>query len=97
MPMRAYNALATFQSLINQIFHDCIEYFMVVYIDDLLLFRNGKERNYRHIEIVQSRLKELYVSPKKCNVLRYEKDFLGLLIAKDGIRVNVMKVKALRN
>lgn len=46
MPMGLYNAPASFQSLMNRIFHDCIDKFLVVYMDDLLIFTKGKESHY---------------------------------------------------
>ena len=98
MPMGACNSPATFQSLMNEIFHDCIDEFLVVYIDDLLVFSKDEESHYRHLEIVLKRLKEheLYVSPKKCEFFTDEMEFLGLLIGKNGIRVNPKKVEILR-
>jgi len=98
MPMRACNAPATFQSLMNDIFHDCIDDFLCVYIDDLLVFSKDEQSHMRHLEIVLSRLKEheLYASPKKCEFFKEEMDFLGLVIGKDGIKVNPKKVEVLR-
>ena len=98
MPMGACNAPATFQSLMNEIFHDCIDDFLVVYIDDLLIFSKDKESHFTHLETVLKRLEEheLYVSPKKCEFMRDEIDFLGLKIGKRGIRVNQEKVEILR-
>ena len=68
MPMGLCNAPATFQTLMNQIFYDCIDVFLVVYMDDLLIFSKDEESHYRNLETVLSLLKEhkLYASPKKC-------------------------------
>ena len=98
MPMGVCNSPATFQSLMNEIFHDFIDAFLCVYIDDLLVFSKNEESHYRHLEIVMNRLKEheLYVSPKKCEFCKDEMDFLGLLIGKNGIKVNPKKVEILR-
>ena len=98
MPMGACNAPATFQSLMNEIFHDCIDDFLCVYIDDLLVFSKDENSHMRHLDIVLSRLKEheLYVSPKKCEFFRDEMDFLGLKIGKHGIKVNPKKVEILK-
>lgn len=98
MPMGACNSPATFQTLMNQIFHDCIDDFMVVYIDDLLIFSKDRESHYAHLEKVLSRLRdhELYVSPKKCEFMKTEIDFLGLVIGRNGIRVDDRKVEILR-
>ena len=67
MPMGLCNAPATFQSLMNQIFYDCVDVFMVVYMDDLLIFSKDEKSHLQHLDIVLSRLKDhrLYVSPKK--------------------------------
>ena len=98
MPMGACNAPATFQSLMNEIFHDCIDDFLCVYIDDLLIFSKDEKSHLRHLETVLSRLQEheLYVSPKKCALFQEEMDFLGLIIGKNGIKVNPKKVEVLR-
>ena len=98
MPMGLCNAPATFQTLMNNIFHDCLDEFMVVYMDDLLIFSKDKESHYKHLEIVLSRLKEheLYVAPKKCEFFEENIDFLGLLIGKDGLQVNPEKVEILK-
>ena len=98
MPMGLCNAPATFQTLMNQIFYDCIDVFMVVYMDDLLIFSKDEESHYRNLETVLRRLKEhqLYASPKKCEFFQTEIDFLGFLVGKDGMRVNPEKVDVLR-
>ena len=98
MPMGACNSPATFQSLMNDIFHGCIDKFLVVHIDDLLVFSKDDESHHRHLETVLQRLKEheFYVSPKKCEFFKEEMDFLGLLIGKNGIKVNPKKVEILR-
>ena len=98
MPMGACNSPATFQSLMNAIFHDCIDEFLCVYVDDLLIFSKDEESHFRHLEIVLSRLSkhELYVSPKKCELFAREMDFLGLVIGENGIKVNPKKVDILK-
>ncbi len=79
MPMGLCNAPATFQSLMNRIFYDFLDDFLVVYMDDLLIFSKGEQSHLRHIELVLSRLKdnELFVSPKKCEFLKDENRVSG--------------------
>ena len=98
MPMGLRNAPATFQSLMNRIFHDCIDEFLVVYMDDLLVFSKNEEEDLPHVETVFSRLKEhqLYVSARKCEFLRSEIQFLGLIVGTEGVRVNPEKAEVLR-
>ena len=69
MPMGLCNAPATFQSLMNRIFYDCIDFFIVIYMDDILIFSKDEESHYKHLKIVLERLEEnkLYVSPKNAS------------------------------
>lgn len=99
MPTRAYKAPVTFQNLMNQIFHDCIDNFVKLYIDHLLIFSKKFESHYNHFEVVLQRLceNELYASPNKCVFLKEEIDLLSMLIGKNGIEMNPEKVRGFQN
>ena len=56
MPMGLCNAPATFQTLMNRVFYDCIDVFMVVYTDDLLVFSRTEEEHLEHLNVILSRL-----------------------------------------
>lgn len=56
MPMSICNASATFQGLMNSIFNDHIDGFIVTYLDDILIFINFKEEHLRHLLSVHRRL-----------------------------------------
>lgn len=92
------NAPATFQSLMNPIFYDCVDVLMVVCIDDLFIFCKNEEFHLEHLNIVLSRLNyhELYVSPKKCEFMKSEISFLTIIVGNGGIKVNPKKVEILR-
>ena len=98
MPMGLCNAPATFQSLMSRIFYDCIDVFMVVYMDDLLIFSKDRSTHFKHIETVLSRLKEnkLYISPQKCDFMKDEISFLGMIVGNGGIKVDGTKIQVLR-
>lgn len=68
MAMGLCNAPATFQTFINSIFRDVIDKFLVIYLDDLLIFRNNETEHLQLVELVLQRLKEnrVYVFEKKC-------------------------------
>lgn len=99
MPMGLCNAPATFQTLMNSIFEDCIDDFMVVYIDDLLVFSRNKEDHYNHIEIVLKRLAkhELYLGRAKCSFFMAEVEFLGMVVNREGIRVGKDRVEIVKS
>lgn len=89
MPMGLRNAPATFQALMNSIFRDCIDDFVVVYLDDILIFSESREEHLNHLRIVLSRLRdhELYVGEKKFELMKTETEFLGLIVGRDGIKI----------
>ena len=99
MPMGLFNAPATFKSLIKRIFYDFVDVFMAAYMDDLLIFIKDGKSHLEHLNIVLSRLKDqnLYVSPKKCEFMKSEVSFLGMIVGKGGIKVDPKKVAILRD
>ena len=99
MPMGLCNAPATFQTLVNRIFYDCIDVVLVLYMDDLLVFSRNREDHLKHVDTVLSRLQseKLYVSPKKCTFMREETEFLGMIVGRKGIRVNPDKIEVVRS
>ena len=90
MPMRLCSAPATFPSLLNQYFYDCIDFFMVLYMDDLLIFSKDEASHLKHLETVLSRLKEnkLFISSEKCEFGKTEIKFLSFTIGRDGLQAN---------
>lgn len=93
------NASAISETLMNIIFREFIDLFMVVYLDDLLIFRKTEDENLLHIEAVLKILKEnfLYASPKKWSFMMSEVKFLGLIAGRNGIRVNERKMDVVRD
>ena len=98
MPMGLCNAPATFQSLMNRIFYDSIDVSLVAYMDDVLIFSKDEESHPKHLEIVLKHFQEheRYVSPKKCEFMQEEIDFLRFLVGKKGLRVNPENVEVLK-
>ena len=90
------NSPATFQMMINKIFHDLImEGKVIVFIDDILIFT---ENGNGHDDIVEEVLKQLiendlYVKAQKCAFRVDTVDFLGLVITSDGIRMDKSKIE----
>lgn len=74
----------------NGIFHDFIDDFMVVYIEDMLVFSKDAKSHLRHLETVLPRLKEheMYVSSMTFPFFMNEMHVLGLIIWKNFMKVN---------
>ena len=83
MPFGLANAPAIFQSMMNQIFHDILDVFVIVYIDDLLIFSNSEDEHAEHVSEVLRRLREhqLYAKLSKCSFHVPAVEFLGFVFS----------------
>jgi len=92
------NSPATFQKMMNEIFHDMSDV-CVVYIDDLMIFTDmdDQERHDRIVLEVLKRLRDnnLFVKPEKCRFRVTEVDFLGMIVSRDGIKMDPEKVNTI--
>ena len=79
--------------LMNRVFEDYLDDFVIVFIDDILVYSNIKEE---HLRAVLQRLgkKKLYAKNKKCEFWLEEVSFLGHKVSKEGILVDQSKIKA---
>lgn len=97
MPFGLTNAPATFCNLMNNVFYDYIDRFVVVYLDDIVVYSESLKDHLKHLRLVFSKLKEfqLYVKKEKCEFCRQEVMFLGHWISKGHVRMDEKKVKAI--
>ena len=58
MPFGLTNAPAVFMDLMNRVFHDCLDQFIVVFIDDILVYSKSREEHEEHLRIVLQQLRE---------------------------------------
>ncbi|KAE8687051.1 Detected protein of unknown function [Hibiscus syriacus] len=97
MPFGVTNAPAAFMDLMNRIFQPYLDQFVVVFIDDILVYSKSHEEHSTHLRIVLQILrdKKLYAKLSKCEFWLKEVIFLGHVISAVGIRVDPQKVKAI--
>ncbi len=97
MPFGLTNAPATFCTLMNDIFRKWLDDFVVVYIDDILIYSSSLEEHAEHLRKVFQRLREnkLYVKFEKCEFGVMEVDFLGHRITQEGLMMDDHKIKAI--
>jgi hypothetical protein len=97
MPFGLTNAPATFCTLMNDIFREWLDDFIVVYIDDILIYSGSLEEHEEHLRKVFQRLGEnkLYAKLEKCEFGVTEVDFLGHRITQEGLKMDDQKVKAI--
>jgi hypothetical protein len=97
MPFGLTNAPVTFCILMNDIFRECLNDFVIVYIDDILIYSGSLEEHVEHLRKVFQRLKEnkLYAKLKKCEFGVTEVDFLEHRITQEGLKMDDHKVKVI--
>jgi hypothetical protein len=96
MPFGLTNAPAAFMDLMNRVFHEYLDRFVIAFIDDILVYSKSLEEHEDHLRIVLQILrdKKLYAKLKKCEFWLNQVVFLGHVISKDGITVDPSKIEA---
>ena len=91
------NAPATFRNLLNDIFNDFVDQFVVVYLDDIVIYSEHLADHLIHLRMVFSRLREhqLYVKKEKCEFAQGEIKFMGHIILKGIVKMDGKKVQAI--
>jgi hypothetical protein len=89
------NAPAYFMYLMNKVFMEYLDKFMVIFIDDILIFSNNEEEHVGHLCMVLQKLRDyqLYDNLNKCEFWLKEVSFLGHIIFEGGISIDLSKVK----
>ena len=80
MPLRLTNALAAFMDLMNMVFHPYLDQFVIVFIDDILVYSRNAEEHVFHLQIVLQTLNDckLYAKFSKCESWLNEVIILGM-------------------
>ncbi|KAH0633358.1 hypothetical protein KY284_036144 [Solanum tuberosum] len=93
------NAPATFMDLMNRVFKSYLYMFVIVFIDDIIIYSMNEEDHASHLKIVLQTLKdkELYAKFSKCEFWLESVALLGHIVSGDGIRVEIQKIEATQN
>jgi RNase H-like domain found in reverse transcriptase/Reverse transcriptase (RNA-dependent DNA polymerase) len=96
MPFGLTNAPSTFQALMNEVFRDYVDKFILVYLDDVLIFSRSDEEHKQHVEMVlqRSRDEKLFAKLWKCEFNKSSVSFLGHVVGADGLQMEEKKVEA---
>ena len=97
MPFGLCNAPAAFQRQMNKLFAHLP--FVVVYLDDILVFSRNEEEHAAHLRIMLSILREgkFYAKLSKCSFFQASTRFLGYVVDQEGIQMDPDKVSAIRD
>ncbi|WVZ58178.1 hypothetical protein U9M48_008473 [Paspalum notatum var. saurae] len=90
------NAPAYFMNLMNKVFMDYLDKFVVVFIDDILIYSKTEEEHEEHLRLVLQKLREhkLYAKLSKCEFWLDQMPFLGHIVSKGGIMVDPSKISS---
>ena len=94
MPFSFINALTTFQAYINKALSGLVDYFVVIYLNDILIYFKLKEDYYTHVRIVIERLKKhkLYIKLNKCFFDIKEVEFLKFIVGFIKVKPDFNKI-----
>jgi hypothetical protein len=98
VPFGLSNALAVFMCLMNGVFRNYLDKFVIVFLDDILVYSKIEEEHEQHLRMVLQVLREHQLYAKLSKFLFYQKQihYLGHIISEEGITVDLEKVQAIQ-
>jgi hypothetical protein len=97
IPFGLTNAPAAFQRFMNDIFSDLLDVYVIVYLDDILIYSDDPAKHKDQVREVLRRLRanDLFCKPEKCEFHASTIEYLGFVITPEGISMDVKKVKTI--
>jgi hypothetical protein len=98
MPFSFANALATFQTFINEVLGDLVDSICIVFLDDILIYSDDEEEHMQYVHYVLERFKQynLFANLEKCVFNAKEVSFLGYVISPKGIYIEPSCMSAIQ-
>ncbi|MBW0513172.1 hypothetical protein O181_052887 [Austropuccinia psidii MF-1] len=99
MPFGLTNSPSSFQNLVNDIFHDILDFYVVVYLDDIMVFSKSEEEHVTHVSTFLSRLraKNLFSKPSKFLFHVCSVEYLGYIVYSEGLKMEQAKFPQILN
>lgn len=98
LPFGLTNAPATFMHLMHQVFRPLLDKFVLVFLDDILIYSRSTEEHERNVREVMELLRKhkLYAKASKCELFKTKVEFLGHMVDEKGIHMMEDKVRAMQ-
>ncbi|KAH0633112.1 hypothetical protein KY284_035898 [Solanum tuberosum] len=89
------NAPSAFMDLMNKVFKHYLDLFVIVFIDDIIIYSRNEEEHATHLRIVVQTLKDrqLFAMFRKCEFWLQSVAFLGCIVSSEGIQVDSQKIE----
>jgi hypothetical protein len=99
MPFGLCNAPSTFQSLMNHFFHPFLCHFVLVFFDDIPIYRKTWIDHLAHVDRVLHLLSQhqLFLKQSKCDFGTSKLEYLGHVVGKDGVRLDPKKIETMQD
>ncbi|GKC84026.1 putative reverse transcriptase domain-containing protein, partial [Tanacetum coccineum] len=99
MPFGLTNAPAVFMDLMNRVCKPYLDKFVIIFIDDILIYSKNKEEHGKHLKTILNllRSKKLYAKFSKCDFWLDSVQFLGHVIDSSGVHVDPAKIEAIKS
>ena len=99
MPVGLTNASVVFMDLMNRVCKPILDKFVIVFIDDILIYSKMNEEHKEHLRLILGLFKEdlLYAKFSKCDFWLDSVQFLGHVVSSQGIHVDPVKIAAIKN
>jgi hypothetical protein len=99
MPFGLFNSPSTFQSLMNHIFQPFLRDFVLIFFDDILIYKKTWQAHVIHVDQVLQLLShhQLFLKRSKCVFCVFEFEYLGHIVSNDGVQVDQNRIEAMRD
>src|ERR1700733_13660396 len=99
MPFRLINAPTTFMRIMNDVLRPFLDDFIIVYLDDILIFSKTWEEHLKHVKLTLDALKreKLHVKLSKCEFGKTSLNYLGHIVGHDELKIDPSKVAVIVN
>ncbi|MBW0512861.1 hypothetical protein O181_052576 [Austropuccinia psidii MF-1] len=89
MPFGLTNAPASFQNLVNDILHDILDAYVVVYLDDIMVFSKSEDKHVTHVSTALSTLRanNLFAKVSKCLFHVSSLEYMGYVVSSEGLKL----------